>query len=562
MGKILTSVVFCLLILQVNAQKQLPKNRFGLLEATKGYQEELQKIPYQKVKLLNGTKINGENSMPTSIDNSLHKFFPPIVSQISSSCGCASNVHYIFSYEINCLLNRDGKKPENIFNYMYIWNFLNEGVEKGTQTKDVLDMINSNGVIPKSIYQTSSTTEWVTGYNKYFSGMQYKIKSYTKFDPWKSGGLEDMKQYLIDHGNGSEFGGLIQFSAFADPFEASDYKGESDTGLKSIIPKFGTNGMHSMTISGFDDSVWYDYNNDGEKDKEEMGAFICINSWGLNWGDKGKFYAPYHTFTTLTQGNGGTGNGEVKSGGKDCFVLIPEIRDVKMALKIKVSHTSRNDLTFEVGVNRNKDAKEPSFRKDFFPITNKGGDIYMRGDYQKDGIPPSDIYKSIEMGIDITGLCNIIGEARFPTFFINIKDENKGNPGEGEIVYCTLTDYRTNPATEYIAEIENSELSPRKGKLIKINTQPRVDIKLAKDIIGVDTHVKGNVLNLFIKSNTPTKADAKIINKDGIIVATIFENRIVHNETIEWKSTNAMPGKYIVRVSTDDQVICEIIEIK
>jgi hypothetical protein len=557
MGKILTSVVFCLLILQVNAQKQLPKNRFGLLKATKEYQEEVQKVPYQKVKLLNGTKDNGEKAMPTFIDNSLYKYFPPIVSQISNSCGCASNVHYIFTYEVNRLLNRDGKDPENIFNYMQIWNFLNEGVARGTQTTDVLNMINSNGAIPESIYKTSSITEWINGYNKYFSGMSYKIKSYNKFDPSKSGGLEAMKQYLIDRGNGSKHGGLIQFSAFADPLKATNYRESSDAGLKSIIPEFGTDGMHSMTIAGFDDSVWSDYNNDGTKDKEEMGAFICINSWGLQWGDKGKFYAPYYTFTTLEQGKGGTGNG-----GKDCFVMTPEVRDVKMALKIKVSHSSRNDLTFQVGVSKNKDAKGPSFIKDFFPVTNKGGDIYMRGDYQKDGTPPSDIYKTIEMGIDITDLCNMIGEERFPTFFINIKDENEGNPGEGEIVYCTLTDYRTNPATEYIAEIENSELSPRKGKLVKINTQPRVDLKLDKDIIGVDTHVKGNTLNLFIKSNTPTKADAKIINKNGIVVATIFENRIVNNETIEWKSTNAMPGKYIVRVSTDDQVICEIIEIK
>lgn len=557
MGKILASVVFCLLIIQVNAQKQIPKNRFGLIEATTKYKENVKKIPYQRVKLATGLKAGSEGQKVSFIDNSLYKFFPPIVSQISNSCGCASNVHYIFSYEVNCLLDRDGKKDENIFNYMYIWNFMNEGVEKGTQINEVLEMIKSNGVIPESVYKTSSITEWATGYNKYFAGMPYRIKEYKKFDPSKSGGIEDMKQYLIDHGNGSKYGGLIQFSGFADPFEASAYKGESDTGLKSIIPRFGTNGMHSMTIVGFDDSVWYDFDNDTRKDENEMGAFICVNSWGTVWGDQGKFYAPYYTFSTLEQGKGGTGNG-----GKECFVLTPEVKDIKMALRVKVSHSSRNDLEFEVGVDPKQNATEPRFTRSFYPVTNKGGDIYMRGNFTNNGTPADDLYKTIEMGIDISDLCESIGDAKFPTFFLNIKDEYSGSPGEGEIEYCTLIDYRTNPAKEYIATIENCELSPNKGKRVVINTEPPIDITSEQNIVAVDTHIKGNVLNLFIKSNTPKKADAKLINKDGIVIDTIFEDRIIGNETIQWKATDAMPGKYIVRFSTEDQVICEIIEIK
>ena len=41
--------------------------------------------------------------------------------------------------------------------------------------------------------------------------------------------------------------------------------------------------MLAVLIVGFDDNYL----------NKNKGYFICRNSWGVNWGDKGYFYMPY-----------------------------------------------------------------------------------------------------------------------------------------------------------------------------------------------------------------------------------------------------------------------------
>ena len=41
-------------------------------------------------------------------------------------------------------------------------------------------------------------------------------------------------------------------------------------------------GGHAILVVGYDDSIQ---------------RFICQNSWGISWGDKGFFYMPYSYFS-------------------------------------------------------------------------------------------------------------------------------------------------------------------------------------------------------------------------------------------------------------------------
>ncbi len=73
------------------------------------------------------------SDLPVSVDNSLNKYFPPLIDQKGGSCAQASAIGYMFTYEINRLLDRDASAtPANRFSYQYTYNLVNEGKDNGS----------------------------------------------------------------------------------------------------------------------------------------------------------------------------------------------------------------------------------------------------------------------------------------------------------------------------------------------------------------------------------------------------------------------------------------------
>ena len=359
----------------------------------------------------------------TFIDNSKNKYFPPVIDQVMGSCAFASGIGYIYNYEYNAANDLDSSTPENIYNYLQVYAFLNGGEDVGGHSLEGWKFLQQNGVPSIKDGKTISHTEWCSGYRAYYNGMEKSMLEYSQFVSDEPGEIEKMKEYLIDHGNGSKVGGLIQFSAWAHPLDPVKYNGPSSTGYDAMIHHFGNDGMHSMTIVGFDDAVEWDFNEDGVIQDEEKGAFICVNSWGDDWGDrqgcnsKGRFYSPYYTFKTLRQSGhnvpytkynmgGGTGNG-----GKNCLIVTPKKAEKRLSLKFNISHDSRNDLEFEVGVAKTKGATKPQYTSKKYFMKHQGGDFPMKG--KRFGN-----LKDIEFGINIDELFEFIGNASDVTYFL------------------------------------------------------------------------------------------------------------------------------------------------
>ena len=73
-----------------------------------------------------------EVQLPPAVDNSTQKFFPPILDQMGGSCAQASGIGYMFTYEINRLLDRDAHaSADHRFSYQFSWNLLNDGQDQG-----------------------------------------------------------------------------------------------------------------------------------------------------------------------------------------------------------------------------------------------------------------------------------------------------------------------------------------------------------------------------------------------------------------------------------------------
>ncbi len=470
--------------------------------------------------------------LPSFVDNSKSSYFPPVIEQMGNSCVSVSMIYYLLSYEKNAQLNQKAT-IENSFSYYYNYNFVNNGVDIGTFPWDVAEAGTLYGSIPISDYHTTSLVEWMSGYQEYYKASNLLVGESSKFVSDKVGHLQQMKQYLFDKGTGSATGGLIQFSAFAHPFEPLDYKNESESGYASIIPVFGNNGMHSMVIVGYDDSVWWDYNEDGQKDEDEIGAFICVNSWGIEWGDQGKFYAPYRTFSEdMPWWDGGTGNA-----GKECYVISFKENTSGKVLSIKLRHSSREKIYFEVfaydSQNKLLDQREIS------QFNLIGGDFPMRGTDENE----NDL---IEIGLDISFVPD---EAKKYVVKLNTMG------GEGEFLECKLYDYRVDENNPLIfeSEIEDSILEGFAASSAEILLNPQMQAGITT-IYNYLIEENDLIINVWSKEDAFAVID--ILSLDGSEVGNLYRGDFKEGYTSKHceLGNEYLDGEYLLRININNQV--------
>lgn len=124
-----------------------------------------------------------------------------------------------------------------------------------------------------------------------------------------------------------------------------------------------------MTIVGYDDLVEFTAP-DGTLTK---GAFIVCNTWGETHyaHDRGRYYLPYYFWEQSDRTNS-----ELS---RDMCGTDVEYREPKVVFRVKLNYTSRNDLSFRIGVS-NKASDNIPVHDYLVPIANyQGGDYPMQG---------------------------------------------------------------------------------------------------------------------------------------------------------------------------------------
>ena len=92
-------------------------------------------------------------ALPSFVDNSKLTYFPPIIDQKGGSCAQASGIGYMFTYEINCLLDRNASaSTANQFAYLFTWNMVNDGDDTGGFVDEGLMIALNFGVMCESDY--------------------------------------------------------------------------------------------------------------------------------------------------------------------------------------------------------------------------------------------------------------------------------------------------------------------------------------------------------------------------------------------------------------------------
>lgn len=359
--------------------------------------------------------------LPTSVDNSVLKYFPPVIDQQGGSCAQAAGIGYMFTYEMNRLLNRDAKATTgNRFSYQFAWNMLNGGADEGGFVEEGLNMARQYGMMTLRDYGTSGTYEfrWASGYDKYLTALGYRAGEILVFDD----SIPLMKRYLYDAGDGSAEGGILTFSGQSSWTIDNAYAGPSETGYRSLLTKLGTSGAHAVTIAGYDDLVTYT----DAAGKTHTGAFIVVNTWGTHSHDNGRFYLPYDFFRDSTVSPVQLSNNVVA-------VRVTEHRPLAV-LKLTVNYTSRDDLYFRVGVANDPEATAP---RQFYtcPIFNQqGGDYPMQGQYAG---------SEMELALDATPYLKSTDSPAGEKFFVDVVRGFGGRKkGTGSILKLSLIDYR------------------------------------------------------------------------------------------------------------------------
>ncbi len=382
--------------------------------------------------------------LPDSLDNSLNQYFRPVFSQEGGSCGQASGVGYNFTYEINFARQTAANVPGNQYPTHFTWNFLNRGVGYGSWYWDGWEIIKSNGCPTVATYggmAAGGQSRWMSGYDDYYSGMPNRTREMLAIDVSEPSGLEVIKNWMYDHLEEDEVGGLVNFSAGVSGW-IMDFlpEGTPEAG-KNIIVHWDPSVNHAMTFAGYNDSIRYDYNQDGQFTNDvdinndgvvnmkdwEIGALIMVNSWGEGWGDAGKSYVMYRLLAELTEDGGIWGNTVHVMRARDFYIPY-------LTMKTTVNHNSRDKLKLLAGISSDASATEPELLLEFPLFNYQGGDFYMQGgDTEED--------KTIEIGLDITPLLSGIISGVPARIFFMIENQDPSGIGSGEIVSFSIFDH-------------------------------------------------------------------------------------------------------------------------
>lgn len=211
---------------------------------------------------------------PAYVNNAEQKFFPPVFNQDGGSCGSASRICYMFTYELNAYRDLNGKDPQNYYPSHFVWLLTN-----GNSGKN--EFVTSIGVPSADTYggQTYSSLfgsqdcahnnfGWMQGYDKWFEAMHNRMLDPVNF-PLNVGteeGRELVKNWLWNHNGDTSFkaGGICGIGVASS---GGNYEGKIPSTTANIaagvtgkkyVKAWGTQVDHALTIVGYDDRIEFD----------------------------------------------------------------------------------------------------------------------------------------------------------------------------------------------------------------------------------------------------------------------------------------------------------------
>lgn len=402
--------------------------------------------------------------LPQSVDNSTQPYFRPITWQSGYECGQSAGISFNFCYEIDRLRNLAANVGDNQYPSHFTWDFLNNANNyQGASAFDSWEIVRACGNMNVTDYggglNTGGYLRWITGYDKYYNGMKNRITGIKAIQLNTPEGLLTLKYWLTDHLNGSAVGGVANIYG--------QYSGTPTTVLPAGTPEagkyvqtfWGSSPSHTWTVCGFNDSIRYDFNGDGQYTNTidingdavvdmhdwEIGGIKYANGYaGTGWSNNGFCYTMYKNLADNI-GLGGIWNHRVY------IVEAKQTCSPQLTMKVTLKHNVRNMIKVTAGVNPDAGGTLPAFLLEFPIFKYQGGAQFMTG-----GGTEAD--KTIEFGLDLAPLLSQIAPGIPAKFFLQVQENDPVGSGTGEITSWSLIDYTTGPGVAINYPTNNTPL--------------------------------------------------------------------------------------------------------
>ncbi len=384
-------------------------------------------------------------TLPAVHDNAGQPFFMPLFEQVSNECGQYAAISYNFCYEINRSRGTSASEPENQYPTHYTYNFMNGGYGwYGVSYFHSFEVARVNGHPSVADFGTMNScgpSYWMSGYEKYRSGMENKIENVYQIRVGTPEGLLVLKNWLHNHLSGEETGGIACFYS-SSPWNLDVLPQGTPEGGRHVITGFIGPAGHACTISGYNDSIRYDYNQDGQYTNDidlngdglldmrdwELGGLRFTDSYidGVNWADSGFAYMMYKTLADRN-GEGGIWNNAVH------VVTVREDYEPLISLKTTIEHNCRDRIRIMAGVA--DDASGTVQHSMGFPIFNyQGACQHLQGGFEP-------VARTLELGLDITPLLQHLRPGQEGAVFLLVEEDDPYHQGTGKIKDLAVIDH-------------------------------------------------------------------------------------------------------------------------
>ncbi len=410
--------------------------------------------PIQRSSLL----LSASVALPNKIDNSALPAFPPISDQGNFGyCGSFAVTYYQMTHMVALQKGWNTKNdPDNSkkFSPKFTGNLTNGGVD----ISNMFNVLKTAGALswkdfPYNAYSTDpkESYEWPTTSTLWRAAMNYKADKlgYVAINEWSAGtpslltpisnekdsDLDTIKRLLVD-------GYVLTFDSNPNVWRYQLLKDNNtsldDDGLagqKACFMSRDVTGGHIMTIVGYNDAVWCDFNNNNTIDIGEKGAFKVANSWGSSWpdGNDGFIWIMYDALNKVSPVQDYNPTPYINPSTRDtvinnnrCYWLtVKNNYTPKLIAEFTINHNKKSTLDFSIGFSNSSDTNLSMPIQRFYALA---------GDYSFDGTNNPNCDATID--IDLTELNGLNFDNPTGKWFLKVTDKAADN------VICTIKDFK------------------------------------------------------------------------------------------------------------------------